>query len=280
MEKTMQNISEILQYTNGKAMHHQAYHHYTDMESLIKIIESRSFLASTGFNMNDQLELSSGMKSSWENLYFTSFSYGNESIAMWGLYCFPRESAVRISLPNKAMNSWIETLNLNSDIHYGLLGQKTKKLAPNKIKSILLTDILYTDERHRYLSRGNYDKLKLDMPIKKITQLPEMTGHIKDGAWIAENEVRLLIETTEHYGSDTKLFSHFEGSLIQALRITIGPWCEDSTYKLYVSKLVELGVLEKNITRSKFTGLLKMKSPCDKCVYKAMALKQKQPLTR
>ena len=43
MEKTMQNISEILQYTNEKAMHHQAYHHYTDMESLIKIIESRSF---------------------------------------------------------------------------------------------------------------------------------------------------------------------------------------------------------------------------------------------
>lgn len=75
------------------------------------------------------------------------------------------------------------------------------------------------------------------------------------------------------------MFSRFENSLIQALRITIGPWCDDQTYTLYVSKLVELGVLEKNITRSKFTGLLKMKSPCDKCVYKTRALKQKQSLT-
>lgn len=279
MEKTMQDVFEILQYSNDKAKHHQAYHHYTDMESLIKIIESRSFLASTGFNMNDQLELSSGMKSKWETLYFTSFSYGSESIAMWGLYCFPRESAVRISLPNKVMNSWVETLKIKTDIRCGVLGQKEKILGSDKIKSILLTDILYTDERHRYLSRGSYDKLKLSMPMADIAQLPDMTGHIKDGAWIAENEVRLLIETTERYASDMKLFSHFDSDMIQALKITIGPWCDDQTYTLYVSKLVELGVTEKNISRSKFTGLLKMKSPCDKCVYKTMALKQKQPLT-
>lgn len=246
---------ELICYSEEKARRHYKYHHYTDFNSLIKIIESKSFLASTGFNMNDQLELTHGMVNKWKQLYFTSFSYGSENIAMWGLYCFPRQEAVCISIDNKRMNQWIEAVQLQ----FGYLGQQHQVLKSEQIKSIRLVDVYYTDEQSRYLRRGKDAFKKETLQFRD----EELTGLLKDTAWHGENEVRLLIELNKELKDyiDIKIFSKFNQEFLKNLHVMFGPWVEDSLFSIYKAKLIESGIQESHITRSKFTGLLKMKSP-------------------
>lgn len=87
---------------------------------------------------------------------FASFGYGeSETMAMWGLYYFPRNEAVRISLPRKLIREWLTDTKLkhNEDV-------------------ILLSDVIYVSnpesKERQFLMRWNNKKSNAESMKDKL----------------------------------------------------------------------------------------------------------------
>ena len=106
----IQNTDELLNFLENKR--HSFYHHFTTVSTLEAILRSGNWRFSSGASMNDlheyEVKSVSGIK---ERIFSTCFSWGDEdNMAMWAMYCIPWKDAVRISIPRKAMFTWLKEL--------------------------------------------------------------------------------------------------------------------------------------------------------------------------
>ncbi len=143
--KNINSIDNLLPFLEAKGGNHDNYHHYTDIDSMLKMIDSGFFHMTRGNStmMNDQQEcLVKGARRVWNRTYIGSFAFGeSENMAMWGLYSLPWEDAVRITIPRKAMRMWINEV----DTIYGVSFEEDicQRHPIQEEKTIRLSDIVY-----------------------------------------------------------------------------------------------------------------------------------------
>lgn len=259
MEKAFSMLSsydELQEFLKDKGSKHQAYHHYTSFNALKLILKGGQWKLSNPERMNDlQERQEKGSEEYWQRSVFASFGYGeSENMAMWGLYCFPRDEAVRISLPRKLMREWLTDTKMkhNEDV-------------------VLLSDVVYVSnpesKERQLLMRWNNKKADItDLPLlNNLSHMPEMTGLVKNEAWSYENEVRFLmrLSTPEKEGVFVSLPTDF----VKQLRVKLGPWMDQEARNKAKLQLIQLGIAKENITESIFTGKVHLDNKCDSCTY-------------
>lgn len=84
---------------------HPFYHHFTNFSTLEKKLKGKSWVFTPSKSKNDYHEYDSKSdRTIRDNILSTSFSWGDEdNMAMWSMYCVPREDAVRITFNEQAM---------------------------------------------------------------------------------------------------------------------------------------------------------------------------------
>lgn len=209
-------------------------------------------------SINDQHEaLMKGTWEEWNKTYIGSFSYGHaENMAMWGLYGLPAEDAIRIAIPRKAMNSWINSV---SDVYLWKDGSVSRISG-----EIHLSDIVYvngmSNSNDLQLTHNNYTiRTTARIGLHGVDRDPRMTGFIKNYAWRYENEVRLHIRLAQNTGYE-KIMIKIPSAVLNTIEITTGPsflYKNDALYK----KLCE----EKKINSSSFTNLVHYRPLCLFC---------------
>lgn len=267
MEKEFSQLSsynELQAFLEERGSKHQAYHHYTSFQVLKLILKGGQWKLSNPERMNDlQERQEKGSEEYWQRSVFASFGYGeSENMAMWGLYCFPRNEAVRISLPRKLMKDW-------------LIEARQK----HEQDTVLLSDVVYVsnpESKQRQLQmRWNNKKADITaLPLlNNISHIDEMTGLVKNEAWSYENEVRFLmrLNTPEKEG----IFVALPKDYAKQFRVKLGPWMDQEARHSAKIQLMQLGVPIENITESIFTGKVHLDNKCDSCEYYINAIKDK-----
>ena len=277
--KSIETIEQLLDFLEAKGNNHNYYHHYTTLDNLIKMIDSRYFLMTRGdsVNINDQHEYrAKGSAALWRKTYLGSFAYGeSENMAMWGLYGLPWDEAVRISIPRKAMEKWVLSVTdvfsaeiVNKELH-------TKRLkTPFDIR---LSDIVYIkgergSNESKLLWNDKSISLKGKLMLKGIDLDDRMTGFIKSDAWKYENEVRIHIQFQTTVNTD-RIAIPLPIEVISSMSITTGPYFTGDPFEKIRAKIPYL-VNTEQMTESGFKNLVKYKSLCTMCRHKTFVRKE------
>ena len=264
----VQNAEELIAFLQKKGCNHYNYYHYTNWDSLNKIVKNRTFLLTRGNSMhiNDQHEaIMKGSKAAWDRTYIGSFSYGREeNMAMWGLYGLPWEDAVRIRIPKEQMVRWISNIN-----RVGLWDGKSI-VGWNYDIAATLNDIVYVSgesggQSLNLTHADDHFSTAKTPGLSAIDRNPKMTGYIKSYAWEYEKEVRIRIQTGEALGTE-KIAIEIPPEVIDALTVTVGP---SFTYK--ADELYNQLHKENRISESGYLGLVNLKSLCSMCKFKKYA---------
>ena len=273
MQKTTEEFKQItttpdlLEFLKKKGMNHNYYHHYTSLDSVIKIIASDFFLLTRGNAtcMNDQQECQAkGSQELWNQTYIGSFSYGDsENMAMWGLYSLPWEDAVRISIPKNALLKWISSIDKVYKVTLPVL--KKEEIAP--LPQVVLSDIVYTDGKQEETATRLYwnnSSMKVgENHFYDIDHEPEMTGFIKNDAWRYENEVRIHIQFDRDIQSE-RIGINIPPEVINSLMITAGPYCSGDLLERIAGKIPQL-LNTHQVQESGFKRLVNYRTLCSMC---------------
>ncbi len=268
--KSIETIDDMLSFLGVKGNNHNYYHHYTNIDSLIKMIHSKFFLLTRGnsVNINDQHEYrAKGSAELWDKTYLGSFAYGDsENMAMWGLYGLPWEEAVRISIPKKAMKKWIEGVSdvFSAEIINGNLRTEHLRIS----FQAKLSDIVYIDEKQNSASSKLYwnsEMLALNnrVLLKGIDLEPQMTGFIKNDAWKYENEVRVHIQLRRKTGKE-RLAIRLTDEVISSMTITAGPYFKGDLANR-IEERIPFALHNSQFYESGFKNLVKYRSLCTMC---------------
>ena len=135
--------SDLTDYLKKQAVKHEEYHHYTNLEGLEKILETKSFKMTKGVScrLNDFHEPENkGDLFDWQRTFITCFNYSEEeNMAMWGLYGKPKTDAICISFSNKTFN---ELITKNYYRFFYKSGKNLKEIEDRYIK-LFATDVFY-----------------------------------------------------------------------------------------------------------------------------------------
>jgi len=265
----MQGEKDLVEFLNDHGLNHKNYHHYTDIDSAIKILNSGSLHLTRGNSMsiNDYQECKKGSEEDWYKTYIASFGYGNnENMAMWGLYGLPWQNAVRISIPGSLMIKWINSINNIYSTSYENGTYMYNKLACKK--NINLADIIYiAGDRSSQNLKLTWKDISMNVSenpqLLHIDEKAEMTGYIKNSAWKYENEVRIRVYTQEKINYE-KISIQIPPEITEGITITAGPY-----FKGNIADIIEQKVTTppRNILNSIFTNLVNYKSICKMCNY-------------
>ena len=265
--KQLTTTSDLLEFLKKKGMNHNYYHHYTSLESVIKIIASEFFLLTRGTAtcMNDQQEcLAKGSQELWNQTYIGSFSYGDsENMAMWGLYSLPWEDAVRISIPKSAMLKWISGIDQVYKVTLPIL--EKEEISP--LPRVVLSDIVYTNGKQNDITSKLYwnnSSIRVnENQFYGIDYRPEMTGFIKNDAWRYENEVRIHIQLQRDIQSE-RIGINIPPEVIDSLMITAGPYFSGDLLSRIAGKIPQVLNIHQ-VQESGFKRLVNYRTLCSMC---------------
>lgn len=259
MEKEFNQLTscdELQEFLKERGSKHQAYHHYTSFSVLKLILKSGQWKLSNPERMNDlQERQEKGSEEYWQRSVFASFGYGeSENMAMWGLYCFPRNEAVRISLPRRLMKNWLNQASMEYEQD-----------------QVIVSDVVYVnnpeDKEAQLQMRWHNKKAEItDFPLlNNLSHMSEMTGFVKHEAWSYENEVRFLMRLNTPFKEG--ILVPLPKDFIKEIRIKLGPWMDQEARNKAKLELIQLGIAKENITESIFTGKVHLENKCDSCEY-------------
>ena len=110
-------IENLMSFLNARGMGHTAFYHYTDLNTLNKILNGKKLLLSRADTLNDFHE--GGRSSDIKNIFITSFSFfSQESIAMWSMYAWPYCDGVRLRIDGKSMRNNLKDFNTTVRLKY------------------------------------------------------------------------------------------------------------------------------------------------------------------
>lgn len=269
---SINKVDDIVNFSHRKGCNHNAYHHYTTLDNCLKILQSNYFHLTRGnlSSMNDHHEPTKGSSEVWKRTYIGSFSYGsNENMAMWGLYGLPWSEAVRISLPRKAMNEWIN----NSDQIYSVVFKEKimSRIPLSEDFQINLADVIYIEgeknnDSYKLKYRRNSFNLSEKPELVSVNNHPKITGYIKNVAWEYENEVRIRI-CLDTQTDDERLAIPIADTIIEKMTIMAGPYFQGDLKQMIEKKL-------ESYAASDFTNLVNYRSLCDNCIHDSYVRKQ------
>ena len=113
MDKIL-NYKDVLRITEENKSEY--LYHFTSLDSLLKIIENKSFRLSRLDKLNDKKESELNNISSLEDTYVMSFSHSDiEYVPMWVMYGKKNDIKIRIRFNRADLESIAKKENLYSD---------------------------------------------------------------------------------------------------------------------------------------------------------------------
>lgn len=269
--KEVENIPQLLDFQKDRGTRHRNYYHYTNIDSIIKIIKSGYWHLTSGYSdkLNDQQEMQKGSFERWQRTYLGCFAYGdNENMAMWGLYGLPWEEAVLVSIPQKQMLAWIQKDMTIYSAAYNGVGFEYDIINHNSL-GVELVDIVYISgyrgsENNKIHYQGNSIPIHNNYAFSEISEDKRITGFLKNNAWSYEQEVRIRVELENKIKSE-KIAIKMPDELINSITITAGPY-----FKGNIKKKIEDRILDEYKIKGKdsdFKDLVRYRSICDMCKY-------------
>ncbi len=286
-------VNEMLSFLKTQDRENKYYHHYTDLDTLIKIIESGYFHLTRGnsMSMNDQHESQTkGNQSTWQKTFLGCFAFGkSENMAMWGLYGLPWEDAVRISIPAEKMTNWINNMNAKDLYTVSFDNGSCQRAILNTPATVTLSDIVYIEgKRNSDSSVLFWDNESLQISdaqkLSGIGKKSSMTGFIKNYAWKYEKEVRIHVLLSRKLSADEDTIAiKLSNDIIASMTITTGPYFSGELLQR-IEERVSVKLFQRikerffsdniKIKKSKFKGLVKYKTLCKMCVHKEFQKKE------
>ena len=263
---------ELILYLDNadKRLHNSKYlYHYTTISNAINIIRSETWHLGNAEEMNDKLEYENGDPARWNNLFFSSFMCEDkENIGMWSMYAQPWETGVKISIPRETVLQWIkETKEIweISTIDYRPTGQKIP--VDGHSVSLRLSSVAYSNADS--LQKGEQEKIRWstrsNTKLKNATQIPELTGYIKDIAWSYEKEIRIKAEINDRNTDKIKRVAiPLKENVIEAMVLTSSPLFEGDLKE----ELEKESIKQLTTHKSIFTKRLDLKTVCQECKFK------------
>lgn len=259
--KDFSTVDELISYldkpfsrTGGRTKEERYVYHYTCVDSLIKIYESRTLLLSRPIMQNDQHEIKMFDKSAWNGIYTASFVQDQEeSVAMWSMYGKNWSCAIKIGFNAEALEKAVQQYDLFD------LDDRSKSLRVSNIKrSVGFSSVAYkTDSTIRCGTVYN-DRI---LPKKSLDLLPNnCAGYIKDSIWDYEKEMRLIarIEDTDYLPEKVIIDLSSSEALWESMVITPSPLYQGDIKR----DLAPSGIKQRQIQQNRFAGLIKIESSC------------------
>lgn len=232
----LRSIKELIKFAEKNAESHRRFYHYTTLDSLTKILETKTLWLSKGNKMNDLQEQTKGSFNIWNETFLSSFCFGtSESIAMWTMYGIPWNKGVRLSFSGSEFIDWVKGVREVRSVY-----QNT----PDRIvsvKNIVVTDVMYTS----YESSEKTEKIKLDsynlidtnnqFGEPNISRKDEITGYIKNRAWEFENETRVKVRVSSPSVTYDKVSIKLTDKLLASTEITLNPWIDLTEIHVFVN---------------------------------------------
>ena len=275
LEKKYETLYELISHMRDSGRRHNTYHHYTNIDSLMKILKNKSLLLLKVDTMNDKQELKKIWLPdvTWQSAFSISFTYGTRvNMALWGLYAIPGECGVRISIDQK------ELINI-IDNNEGLkkLGGDGDILDVQDGFTIDLYEILYASNHnpqkkygYKYMVRDKvfFSDRYIGNSDNENEDARDLVGTFKNEAWCYEQEVRIRVKF-DNKSAFEKLFLDISSIDLSKITITFSQWVNQETNNNLRGYIEGLGHEYKDIKFNSidFTELVTYRDKCDFCYY-------------
>lgn len=266
---SLTNSTELITYLNSGARlsNSKFLYQYTSISALVSMLHSKTMHLSNAKYMNDQLEYQNGDKAIWDNLFFSCFMMEEEeSIGMWSMYAQPWSDGVKISIPKDILRQWVtETKELME------ISQETKQPTGRTISNtdkfkIWISAVAYSN-LDRVDRKSDEEILRCGGQENRILHnaphYSELTGYIKDIAWLYEKEIRVKSQFDNWMGFE-RVAIKMPDYVIESLIITPSPLFEGD----FATRIKDEIAYQLKTNRSKFVGKLKIRNVCDNCSIK------------
>ena len=263
------SLIDVLNLVRDGGVIHGYYQHYTSLRRVLDKIAGDWWLTrSDSDRLNDQQEtVKFGKKEFARRMYQTSFCHGaNEDAAMWGLYQRCNPLAIRITIPRKTMERWINDIQIKSGPG---LGRKERQAhlncigIQNGVKVVAFGDLVYASVADPDVPRDHCDiprsgqvhwedagcNVKED--LQEGIKCDWATSLVKDSEWRHERESRLIVQFA-------KMLPKCPGAVkiaipkyvIEDMRFTYSPWLkreyETKVERVLASALSKVGIDPKS----------------------------------
>ena len=219
----VKNIDGLIAFLKGRK--HDFYHHFTTFSTLEKIISYKTWRFAPGEIKNDLHEYDEKNNMIIRKMVLsTSFSYGDEdNMAMWAMYCIPRNEAIRLTMTRDAVERLVQCA-------------RNDKECSQEVDNVCLHDVVYyqgykdddKDSNNMLICDHDFSK-DIDKSIYKEINRPNIiTGYIKNSAWKHEQESRITLFLKKKHKGD--IFVSIKDDIDYILKnsaITFGPWTSD-----------------------------------------------------
>lgn len=232
MEKTeIKGIEDLKNYVKEKENNHNFYCHYSNIENIKKIIESKYIWLSSIDNSNDLIETEL-IENSNECFILCFSAVNSENIPMWYLYAGDDYKCARITLKKNVFKKFRENIRVYMLTYEGGNIIKEQELVKDKDYEIRMGDVIYgstIDEKFRIKYNAE------NMPNDEITEeeLKEQFHYFyKELPWFYEKEYRILIQIKnkkllDEMTNNNHIAIAIDNETNENLSICFGPEVED-----------------------------------------------------
>ena len=261
------NLMDALNLVRDGGVIHGYYQHYTSLRRVLDKIAGDWWLTrSDSDRLNDQQEkIKFGKKEVARRMYQTSFCHGaNEDAAMWGLYQSCNPLAIRITIPGKTMERWMNDIQVKTGMdrkerkaHLDCVGLQSG------VKVVAFGDLVYASvadpdvshDRHDIPRSGqvHWDEAACNIKedLQKGIKCDWATSLVKDSEWRNERESRLIVQFAEMLPTCPDAVKiTIPKYVIEDMRFTYSPWLkrdyEAKVARVLASALSKVGIDPKS----------------------------------
>jgi hypothetical protein len=260
------SINDLIAYLDdhsSRLKNREYLYHYTTLNKAIDIFKGKLWHLGNAKYMNDQLEYSNGDKDRWKNIFFASFMTDvKENIGMWSMYSQPWEDGVLLMIPKGEVQNWIKNVDEIFEISckdYKPTGKSVKISATN---NLFLSSVAYSNcdnpetDENKKITWSTVENIA----IKNATQIPELTGYIKNSAWDYEREIRIKATLEDGHGFQRTAIKT-PRNMLDSIEIVAGPLFKGELNKRLHEKIENIN----KISNSLFHNKLFIKNTCSDC---------------
>ena len=215
----LSTIDTIKEFLEKKGRGHTLFYHYTTLDTLKGMMESRKLHLTRMDKLNDALECAAA-EDRKKRVYIVSFSFGAaESMAMWSMYSAPFKKGIRLTIPKRAITRTLNDFVQNKTrIIYST--ETGKELPIGETTTLKMMDVVYA---HSGSLEHNKEKLLDNQIVNNAKQAPELAFCVKNEIWLSENETRMVLELDKELPGDVEKVAIDFDYAVNNLKVTGSP---------------------------------------------------------
>ena len=226
----IKNYTDMAVYLKEKAYEATRLYHYTTYESLLNIIDSKSFRLSKINLLNDKKEMDFGNNKEY---FILSLTGNKEYISMWSMYGKPSGIKIRIDFPKKPLKKCLEKSNIyeDSELRISYFNKTAPLLTIDKrfdVEDCTLCSVAYLDKDKKSFK---YNGKEFSDIAVTDNSLDYMSGFIKYDCWEFEKEIRVRVKAIANSKNDY-VYIKLSDELLEGIAVTFNPWMPDKFKKM------------------------------------------------